>query len=208
MASAAKTTPIHARDARVDAYIAKAAPFARPILTHLRDVIHAACPEVEEVTKWSMPFFVHRGNLCMMGAFKAHCGFGFWRAKEMPGLPEPVGEDGMGQFGRIASIDDLPSKAKLTSLIKTAMKLNEADIRPMRAKPAPKDALDTPADLVDALARVGDATRNFDAFSPGARREYVEWIAEARRDETRASRIATAAEWIAEGRTRHWKYKR
>lgn len=195
------------RNPRVDAYVADAAPFARPILAYLRSVVHAACPDVEEDVKWRMPFFVHRGNLCHMAAFKAHCAFGFWRGKEIPGLPTVDGEAAMGNFGRILSVDDLPPRRKLTSWIKAAAKLNESTAKPARAV-AKRIEKATPDDLAAALAARPDAAERFAAFAPSARRDYCEWIVEAKRAATRATRIATAVEWIAEGRTRHWKYQR
>jgi uncharacterized protein YdeI (YjbR/CyaY-like superfamily) len=194
------------RNPRVDEYLARAAPFARPILAHLRHVVHAACPEVEEEIKWSMPFFVYRGNLCHMAAFKAHCAFGFWRGKEILDLPHDVSGEGMGNLGRILSLDDLPPRRKLTGFIKSAMKLNETDVKPMRAKTEPKAALAMPDDFAGALDRSPVVAKHFNAFSPSAQREYLEWIVEAKRVETRASRIATAVEWIAEGKVRNWKY--
>ncbi len=196
------------RDPRVDAYIADAAPFARPILAYLRSIVHAACPDVVEDIKWRMPFFVHGGNnLCHMAAFKAHCAFGFWRGKEIPGLPTVDGEPAMGSLGRIGSVDDLPPKRRLTGFVKAAMKLEASDAKPVRAT-AKRGAPDTPDDFAAALAAQPDAARIFAAFNPTAKRDYVEWIVEAKRESTRASRIATAVEWIAEGRTRHWKYRR
>jgi hypothetical protein len=203
----AETGNLGNRNPRVDAYIAGAAPFARPILAHLRHVIHAACPDVEEEIKWSMPFFVYRGTLCHMAAFKAHCALGFWRGKEIPDLPDDAGEEGMGHLGRILSLDDLPPKRKLTSFIKAAMKLNEADVKPARVTKT-RAKLDMPADFADALAKHPAAAKHFDAFSPSAKYDYLEWIVEAKREATRTSRIATALEWIAEGKTRHWKYQK
>ncbi len=212
MATATRTTtrniPIEARDPRVDAYIAKAPAFARPILSHLREVVHAACPEVEETIRWSMPFFDHRGPLCNMAAFKAHCAFGFWRGREVPGLPKGLGEDGMGNLGRIASLDDVPPRRVLTSLIKAASKVNETDTRPLRARTVSKGAAAMPDDLAAALAVDAEAARHFDGFSPAAKREYIEWIVEAKREATRASRIAQTVEWSAAGRTRNWKYRK
>jgi hypothetical protein len=203
----AETGNLGNRNPRVDAYIAGAAPFARPILAHLRHVIHAACPDVEEGIKWSMPFFVYRGNLCHMAAFKAHCALGFWRGKEIPGLPDDAGEEGMGDLGRILSLDDLPPKRKLTSFVRAAMKLNEADVKPVRATKT-RAELDMPVGFAAALAKHPVAARHFDAFSPRAKYDYLEWIIEAKRETTRTSRIATALEWIAEGKTRHWKYQK
>ena len=202
------TTPPPSRDPRFDAYIAEAAPFARPILAYLRDVVHTACPEVVETIKWSRPFFDYRGGtLCFMSAFKSHCGFGFWRGKELDGVPQQQGEDGMGHFGRIGSIDDLPPKRALTGHIKAAMKLAESDPKPVRAKAAPKAEAAMPDDLLQALQRVAAAAKHFAAFSPSAKREYIDWICEAKRPETRASRIASTVEWSADHKTRHWKYQ-
>ena len=204
-AAASDTAPPH-RNPEVDAYIARAAPFARPILAHLRHVVHGACPDVEEVMKWSMPFFVHHGNLCHMAGFKAHCTFGFWRGNEIPDLPKDVGGEGMGSLGRILSVDDLPPKRRLSSFVKSAMKLNETVKKPPVAR-APKAALEMPDDLARALDTDSKAAAHFNAFTPSAQREYIEWVVEAKRAATRASRISTAIEWIAEGRTRHWKYQ-
>lgn len=195
------------RDPRVDAYIAKSADFARPVLAYLRDTVHAECPDVEEAIKWGMPHFMWHGNLCGFAAFKAHCAFGFWRSKEIPGLKNDHSDEAMGSLGRIASLTDLPAKRELTGYIKAAMKLNEAGPAPARANVSPKPALAMPDDL--SLASKGNkkAKATFDAFSPSARREYIEWIVEAKRDETRAKRLATAIEWMAEGKARHWKYQ-
>jgi uncharacterized protein YdeI (YjbR/CyaY-like superfamily) len=195
------------RDPRVDAYIANAAEFARPILAHLRQVVHAACPEVEETLKWRMPTFMYRGMLCGMAAFKRHATFGFWKG----GLV--VGEDGtsadaMGQFGRLTRVADLPSKRALTALVKQAMKLNEAGIKQPRAVKHPKPKLVEPDDLVAALDRSRKARTTYAALSPSHRREYVEWLTEAKGEATRQRRLATAIEWLAEGKTRNWKYER
>jgi len=200
------------RDPRVDAYIAKSADFAQPVLAYLRETVHAACPEVEEDIKWSMPFFTWRGNLCHFAAFKAHCAFGFWRGEEIVELASERSDEAMGSFGRIASLADLPPRRELTGFVKAAMKRNESRQAPGRAKaalqPAPKPALDTPDDLSRALKTNAQAKSTFDAFGPSARREYIEWIVEAKRAGTRAARLATAIEWMSEGKSRNWKYQR
>ncbi|HEX8644958.1 MAG TPA: YdeI/OmpD-associated family protein [Allosphingosinicella sp.] len=195
------------RDPRIDAYIARQADFARPILEHLRAAVHAACPEAEETIKWSMPHFVYKGqNLAGMAAFKAHATFGFWRSKDV------VGETGaervaMGQFGRLTSIDDLPSPEILAALVEKAMAVTDSGVK--RAKPAkpPKPDLETPDDLSAALAGNPAARSTFDGFPPSCRREYVAWVVEAKRPETRARRIDQAVEWMAEGKRRNWKYE-
>jgi hypothetical protein len=192
------------RDPRVDAYIGKSPEYARPILAHLREVVHAACPQVTEDIKWGAPHFLHHGLLCSMAAFKAHACFGFWRGKELfPG----GGEDGaMGQFGRLESVRDLPPKKTLAGLLKQAMALNESAAPRARKAIKPKpEAKPSPA-FAAALAASRKAQAAFAAFPPGQRREYVEWIDEAKREETRARRIAQAVEWIAQGKYRHWKY--
>lgn len=194
-------------DPRIDSYIARQADFARPILEHLRSAVHAACPEAEETLKWSMPHFLYKGRmLAGMAAFKAHATFGFWRAKEV--LGETGAErDAMGQFGRLTSIADLPPDDVLQALIREAMALTDAGERPARPKAAPKPAPQVPPELEAALAANPAARAAFDGFPPGARREYVDWVAEAKRPETRDKRIAQAVEWMAEGKRRNWKYE-
>lgn len=195
-----------AKDPRVDAYIAKAQPFARPILRHLRKVVHAGCPDVVETMKWSMPHFDYKGSLCGMASFKEHCGFGFWKASLLEGLKK--NDDAMGQFGCIRSVDDLPSEKDLVTLVKQAVTLNDEGVKVKRTPKAPKASIRVPAPFAAALKKNKKAQAAFDAFSPSHRREYVEWIAEAKQDATRDRRIATAIEWMTEGKSRHWKYAR
>ncbi|HEX8064147.1 MAG TPA: YdeI/OmpD-associated family protein [Allosphingosinicella sp.] len=197
-----------ANDPRIDAYIARQAEFARPILGHLRSAVHAACPEVEETLKWSMPHFLYRGQmLAGMAAFKAHATFGFWRAKEV--LGETGAErEAMGQFGRLASVADLPPEAVLHELIRKAMALTDAGRRPAKPKGASKPQPETPPDLEAALSANLAARATFDGFPPSCRREYVDWVTEAKRSETRGKRIAQAVEWMAEGKRRNWKYEK
>ncbi len=197
------------RDQRIDAYIAKSAAFAQPILIHLREVVHAACPEVEETIKWSMPSFLYgRSILCGMAAFNQHCVFGFWKGALIVPADSTSNESAMGQFGRITKLSELPSKKVLTGYIRQAMKLNEEGAKlPSRIKPAqPKPALPMPADLLAALKKNKQAHEFFDAFSPSCKREYIDWITEAKRTETRERRVAQAVAWIAEGKQRNWKY--
>jgi uncharacterized protein YdeI (YjbR/CyaY-like superfamily) len=192
-------------DPRVDQYIAKSADFAKPILTHLRKVVHAACPDVEETMKWSAPHFDYKGMMCGMSAFKSHCAFGFWKSSlvlDAPGL-----RDAMGHFGRITSVRDLPSDRVLTGYVKKAAKLNDAGVKVARKPAQPKKPLNVPADFAGALKKTPAARKAFDAFSPSHRREYVEWITEAKTDATRQKRMATAVEWLAEGKSRNWKYE-
>ncbi|HMC91715.1 MAG TPA: YdeI/OmpD-associated family protein [Allosphingosinicella sp.] len=193
------------RDPRVDAYIARQADFARPILDHLRAAVHAACPEVEEGIKWGMPAFLLKGRpLANMAGFKAHASFGFWRGKELVG--DEAVEGAMGQFGRIVSVSDLPPPETLRTLIEAAV-AKAAEGPPPRPKKAPKPELPAPDDLRTALDAEPKAAATFEAFPPSCRREYVEWVVEAKRPETRAKRVAQAVEWMAEGKRRNWKYE-
>jgi uncharacterized protein YdeI (YjbR/CyaY-like superfamily) len=194
-------------DPRIDAYIARQADFARPILEHLRSTVHAACPEAEETLKWSMPHFLYKKQMLVgMAAFKAHATFGFWRAKEV--LGETGAErDAMGQFGRLTSVADLPPDDVIHELIRKAMALTDAGARPARPKAVPKAEPETPPDLAAALSAAPVARATFDGFPPSCRREYVEWVVEAKSPETRAKRIAQAVEWKAEGKRRNWKYE-
>ena len=199
------------RDPRVDAYIEKADPFARPILRHIRQVVHQACPGVQETMKWSFPHFEYHGLLCSMAAFKQHCAFGFWKGAQVISGTSGPKTDAMGQFGRITSVEDLPNARTLASYVKHAATLNAEGVKePKRdvEERAPRRPVKVPADFAAALLRNRKAAAAFQAFSPSHRREYVEWIVEAKRDETRRRRIATAIEWIAEGKGRNWRYER
>lgn len=197
-------------DPRIDAYIAKAAPFAQPILEHLRALVHAACPQVEEAIKWGIPSFVYRGKLmCSMAAFKQHATFGFWQGANIVGAQQSADSDAMGQFGRLSKIGDLPGKRELTRLVKQAMALIEDGVtRPASKRAQLKPPVELPADLAAALAlkKNAKAKATYEAFPPSQRRDYVEWIESAKREETRKARVAQAVEWMAEGKGRNWKY--
>ena len=193
-------------DPRVDEYIAKSAEFAQPILIHLREVIHAACPEVKETIKWSMPNFDYHGIMCNMAAFKQHCAFGFWKAELLLADEDDKGKEAMGQFGRITSVKDLPSKKVLTAYVKKAMKLNEAGVKVAKPKAAPRELV-VPDYFIAALETNPAAYEVFNNFSTSAKREYCEWLTEAKTEATRDKRMAQAVEWIAEGKKRNWKYE-
>ena len=193
------------KDPRVDAYIEKKADFARPILTHLRDLIHGHAPAVEETIKWSMPFFTYKGELLAnMAAFKAHAAFGFWSRGDLA-----TGQEGeaMGQYGRITDVATMPPDAVLLAALDKALAMIDAGTKPKRAVKAPKPAAEVPAALAEALAKDTEASARWDAFPPGCRREYCEWIADAKRDETRAKRVATTIAQTREGKRMNWKYE-
>jgi uncharacterized protein YdeI (YjbR/CyaY-like superfamily) len=192
-------------DPRIDAYIEKQADFAQPILAWLRARVHAGCPGAEETIKWGMPSFTYKGRpLANMAAFKAHATFGFWDRSEMATGKE---RDAMGQFGRIASLADLPPAEEVEALARRAGELIERGVKPARAAKAPKPEAEVPPELIEALAADDLAAATFDAFPPSCRREYCEWVAEAKRPETRAKRVAEAVEWLREGKRRHWRYE-
>ena len=195
-------------DKRIDAYIARSAPFAQPILKHLRKMVHAACPDAGETIKWGMPSFIYRGKiLAGMAAFKAHAAFGFWHRGMEKLMGKEIGKtyDAMGLMGRITSRKDLPSDKVLVHYIRTAIKLHDSGA-PARVKSKPKPALPAPADLAAALKKNKKAAAAWADFSPSCRREYIEWITEAKRPETRASRLATTLQWTAAGKPRNWQY--
>ena len=195
------------RDKRVDAYIAKSADFARPILEHIREVVHEGCPEVEETIKWGFPNFLHKGMLCNMAAFKEHCAFGFWKAKLVLDESDRRPDEAMGQLGRITRLADLPPRRKLVGYVKKARELNDAGVKVARRRAAtPRAALEPPAELIAALKKSKKAKDSFEAFPPSHKREYIEWITEAKTDATRQRRLAQAIEWIADGKPRNWKY--
>jgi uncharacterized protein YdeI (YjbR/CyaY-like superfamily) len=192
------------RDKRIDQYIAKSADFAKPILNYLRELVHDICPDCEETLKWNSPTFMYRGMLCGFAAFKEHATFGFWKHELLLGERN---NEAMGSFGRLTSVKDLPSKKELVALIKKAMKLNEEGLKVQRMRRTqPKAPIPMPVDLETALAKNKKARATFEAFPPSQKREYLEWITEAKTDTTRARRLETAVEWMSEGKVRNWKY--
>lgn len=197
-------------DPRIDTYIEKSAAFAQPILTHLREIVHRACPDVSETIKWGFPHFEYKGILCSMASFKQHCSFGFWKAAVMSDplkIMNPVGESGMGHMGKIQSLRDLPADDILTDYIKEAAWLNEQEVRKPAPAKAPADkTLAVPEDLLEALARNESAATTFERFSYSNRKDYLEWIEEAKTQATREKRLNTTIEWLAEGKIRNWKY--
>lgn len=195
------------RDPRVDAYIAKSADFAKPILNHIRTVVHEACPPVEETIKWSMPHFDYGGILCSMAAFNEHCAFHLWHGSL---IVENGTREAMGQFGRITKVSDLPPKKAMIGYIKAGMKLRDEGVTsPTRSKAKKKSVeVVVPVELTTALKKNKKALAAFENFPPSHKREYAEWISEAKREETRKKRVDNAVEWITEGKGRNWKYEK
>ena len=197
------------KDARVDAYIRKSAPFAQPILKHLRSVVHAASPDIEEAMKWGFPHFMYKGMLCGMAAFKEHATLGFWKGSLIVDAAGQPAAEAMGQFGRLASLKELPPKKVLIGYVREAMRLNDQGVKvPARTRRKTSRPVVVPPALKEALAEHAKARAMFEKFSPTNRREYCEWIAGAKREETRASRLVKAIEWISVGKPQNWKYQR
>ncbi len=194
-------------DPRVDAYIDKSKDFAKPVLTHLRKLVHETCPEVKETLKWSMPSFEYKGILCGFAAFKEHCTFGFWKQSLMESDAFSETKTAMGSFGKLTSLRDLPSDAVMKKLIKQAMKLNDEGVKVTKPKHEKKEVA-IPEILLEALAKNEKAAETFNNFPPSCRREYAEWIAEAKTEPTREKRLAQTIEWLSEGKRRNWKYEK
>lgn len=194
------------REPRIDAYIARAAPFARPILEKVRERVHAVAPEAEEAIKWGAPGFTIDGKiLLIMAAFKQHAALNFWRGQEIGDGSPKAGA--MGQFGKLASIDDLPAEAELDALIREAAALAKTAPAPRKVKHEPKADPTMHPEFAKALDSNSKAKAVLDGFPPSAQRDYLEWIADAKQDATRTKRIVTAIEWLSEGKRRHWKYQ-
>lgn len=199
------------KDPRVDGYIGRSADFARPILRRIRQAVHAGCPQVEEAIKWSVPHFVYGGRiLCGTAGFKKHCMLIFWCRGLLDELKDLAdGRKTLGGLRRIARIDDLPSTAVLKQIVQRAARLNEISRGPQAKKPPKrKIVVRVPSDLQASLAKNKQAQTTFEHLTPGRRREYVQWITRAKRDETRARRLKTAIEWLAQGKSFRWKYER
>ena len=204
-------------DKRIDEYISKAEPFAQPILKHLRKLVHKGCPEIEETIKWGFASFDYKGPFCSMASFKNHCVFGFWKASLLDDPKKVLGErfnqggEAMGNLGRIATLKDLPADTIIVKFIQQAKKLNDEGVKlPPRKKVSEKEkhSLVVPKELKAALKKNKKAEMIFDEFSYSNRKEYCQWIIEAKTDETRSKRIETTIEWLEEGKSRNWKYIR
>lgn len=194
------------KDPRVDAYVAKSADFAKPILRHIRKLVHTACPDLQETLKWSMPAFMHKGMLCGLAAFKQHCAFGCWKHELV--FPKGLERDGaLGQLGRITALADLPSDKLLLGYLRKVVELKDAGVKkPAAPRPKVKQELVVPDYFTAALKKNRKAMATFEGFSYSHQKEYVEWITEAKQEATRARRLQTTLEWLAEGKPRNWKY--
>lgn len=193
----------------VDRYIEQAADFAKPILKRLRKLFHQASPQIREEMKWSFPHFVHQGIVGSMAAFKQHVSWGFWNAKQMS---DPHGllkeSETLTSFGfKPKSLSDLPPDEIILEYIRAAVTLNEQSIKRPAAKRKPVAKIEVPKDLRAALKQNPKARATFEAFSPSHQREYIEWITEAKKLETRERRLATTLEWLTNGKSRNWKYE-
>jgi uncharacterized protein YdeI (YjbR/CyaY-like superfamily) len=197
------------KDPRIDAYIANSADFAKPILDHIRKLVHDTCPDVEETLKWRSPHFMYKGMLCGMASFKNHCAFGFWKGAMILRKDGQKTEKAMGQFGKITDVSDLPKDEILVHYIREAIKLNDAGVKlPAKSKSKERRELNVPDYFTAALRKNKKAWTTFESFSPSNKKEYVEWMTEAKSEETRKKRLETAIDWISQGKVRNWKYIR
>lgn len=197
------------KDKKVDEYISKSADFAKPILNHLRNLVHETCPDAEEKIKWGFPHFDYKGMMCSMASFKQHCAFGFWKSALMKDADMMSGENehAMGHVGRITSLKNLPPDKKIIAWIKEAMELNDSGAKlPERKKTISDKEIEIPDILQKALSKNKIAAGKFNDFSPSHKKEYIEWINEAKTADTKNKRIVTTIEWVAEGKSRNWKY--
>ena len=194
-------------DKRVDAYIAKAKPFAQPILEHLREIVHEGCPEVVETIKWGMPAFEYKGPLTGFAGFKEHCAFHFWKSSLVLDKADKKPRTAMGSFGRITSIKDLPPRKKLINYVRRAATLNDRGIKVERAKPKRGQTIEAPALMMTAVRKNKQALATWEAFPYSKKKDYIDWVTEAKTDQTRDKRLATTVEWLSEGKGRNWKYE-
>ena len=200
------------KDKRIDSYIAKSQDFAKPVLSHLRELVHQACPDVTETMKWSFPHFDYKGMMCSMASFRQHCAFSFWKASLMSDtrlLQMAKSETAMGHLGKIKSLKDLPSDKILLTYVEEAMLLNESGVKlPARTGAVTPKKLIVPNDFKQALAKNKKALATFEAISYSNKKEYVEWVTGAKAGETRSNRLVTSIEWLSDGKIRNWKYIR
>ncbi len=199
------------RIAAIDAYIEKQQPFAKPILRHVRTIVHNACPGVEEAVRWGHPHFLWHGPLASMAAFKTHATFGFWKHAQLAGGRTSLGrrrEKAMGSFGRLASVADLPSRRALVALVKRAMKLNESGVKRTPRSGVRRPAVRPPAGFLAAVRGNRRALATWERLAPSHRREYLEWVAGAKTAPTRERRLATTVKWLSEGKRHNWRYER
>ena len=205
------------RSNEIDSYIEKAADFAKPILMKIREIIHKACPEVTESIKWSFPNFEYKGHIiCSMSAHKKHCSFGFWRGNDMEDpdkILQQTGKTAMGHLGQLKSIDDLPKDEIITRYLLQAIELSQktksksnsnAEVKVKKSIAAPE----VPDYFMELLKQSPGAKLNFEKFSNSCKKEYVEWISDAKTEKTRLKRLSEAMEMIKEGKNRNWKYQK
>lgn len=195
-------------DSRIDDYIERSADFAKPILNHIRKLVHEAIPDVEEKIKWSMPFFDYKGPLCNMASFKQHCAFGFWKQSLLEQDAFPTEKTAMGSFGRVTSVKDLPGDKLMIKLIRQAAKLNEDGVKIPKKPAKEKKELVVPNTLAAALKKNTKARKTFEEFPYSKRKDYIEWLDEAKTDATREKRLATTIQQLEEGKSRNWKYEK
>ena len=195
------------RSSEVDRYIRSSAVFARPVLRRLRTFFHRADPRISETIKWGVPHFEYQGILGSMAAFRKHVSVGFWKGGmigDEAGVFESAGNRKMTML-RMRDVADVPSADLMLVYIRRAVALNERGMRiPARKRTAVRVAI--PSFFSNALRANRKASDVFSRLSRSHQREYVDWLTEAKREETRQRRMATAIKWLSEGKPRNWKY--
>src|SRR5438270_1264994 len=183
-----------ARD--VNDSLANAPEGTRPILVRLRRIFRQASPKLEEAIKWGVPCYLFKGPVGGFAAYKQHVSWGLWKSRA---LNDPEGLLGRGvsvMAGKITKVSEIPPAAKIIALIEQVIALNEAGIK----SPKPPEP-ELPADFAAAMKKAGKAARHYAAFTPARKWQYVNWVTQAKRAETRAKRIEIAVERIGEGKT-------
>ncbi|SEW41674.1 Uncharacterized conserved protein YdeI, YjbR/CyaY-like superfamily, DUF1801 family [Chryseobacterium wanjuense] len=198
-------------DTKVDEYIEKSPDFAKPILQYLRETIHEVCPDAEEAIKWKFPTFMYKGKiLCSITSFKQYCSMGFWLHGEMKTIKEletNAEKSSMFSLGKITKMEDLPAKPLLKKAILEAMELTDMGVTMKKAVPS-KTETPIPDYFKEVLQHNKKAWEVFEKGSPSFRKEYINWITEAKTEATRNKRMEQAIEWISEGKGRNWKYEK
>lgn len=195
----------------VDEYIEKSPDFSKPILNYIREIVHEFCTDAEEAIKWKFPTFMYKGKiLCSMVSFKAYCSMGFWLHGEMQtikNLETDVEKTNMFSLGKITKLEDLPSKPQLKKIILEAMELTDMGVKLKKAAPT-KTETAVPDEFQNVLDQNKKVLEIFQKASPSFRKEYINWITEAKTETTRNKRMEQAIEWISEGKGRNWKYEK
>ncbi|MEO9802317.1 MAG: YdeI/OmpD-associated family protein [Reichenbachiella sp.] len=191
---------------KIDAYLTTVSSEHRPVLELIRKTVNAVDDRIQEDWKWRAPCFSLEGLVCWFVAFKSHVGLNFFKGALIEDIHnafvESEDEDKGNRMIHFKSIDEVKVKV-IQDYVKQAVLLNEQGIKIDFPK---RKTLETPDYLIEALNKNKKAKDVFESFTDAQRKDYIEWLVEAKREETRNKRMTQAIEWIAEGKTRNWKY--